>query len=59
MSDLPFILYIPDIALEKIFLFLSYDEIAKNRLVSQGPLNGFTLFPMHVKDSQISLVLQY
>jgi F-box protein 28 len=33
MSDTPFVLYIPEIALEKIFSFLTYDEIAKNRLV--------------------------
>uniref|UniRef100_A0A6P7HC29 F-box only protein 28 n=1 Tax=Diabrotica virgifera virgifera TaxID=50390 RepID=A0A6P7HC29_DIAVI len=33
MTGTPYILYVPDIALEKIFSFLSYDEIAKNRIV--------------------------
>ncbi|KAF2895220.1 hypothetical protein ILUMI_10952 [Ignelater luminosus] len=33
MTSMPLILAIPDIALEKILSFLSYDEIAKNRLV--------------------------
>lgn len=34
MAGNPYILYMPEIALEKIFSFLSYDEIAKNRVVS-------------------------
>lgn len=29
-----YILYLPEVALENIFSFLSYDEIAKNRIVS-------------------------
>ncbi|XP_019870813.1 F-box only protein 28 [Aethina tumida] len=33
MAGNPYILYMPEIALEKIFSFLSYDEIAKNRVV--------------------------
>nr|XP_023026576.1 F-box only protein 28 [Leptinotarsa decemlineata] len=32
MSGSP-LLYLPDVALEKIFSFLSYDELAKNRIV--------------------------
>ncbi|XP_056641053.1 F-box only protein 28 [Diorhabda sublineata] len=33
MSQISYILCIPEIALEKIFSFLTYDEIAKNRIV--------------------------
>lgn len=33
MSQMSYILHIPEIALEKIFSFLTYDEIAKNRIV--------------------------
>lgn len=38
MTTEPLILYLPDIALEKIFSFLPYDEIAKNRVVSNFDL---------------------
>ncbi|CAG9824470.1 unnamed protein product [Phaedon cochleariae] len=33
MNGTTYLIYLPEIALEKIFSFLSYDEIAKNRIV--------------------------
>lgn len=52
ISGTPFILYLPEVALEKIFSFLTYDEISRNRIVSTIYLlnlyiifNIFLLFP--------------
>lgn len=43
MAAMLSVLHLPEVALEKIFSFLTYDEIAKNRIVSKKTLSSYAL----------------